>query len=234
MEKKVKNFKELHEILNEFRGNSLWLFRGHSNKKWDLVPKAGRSPYKKYNDKETFYAWKRQAMIFLKESYDDWDMLTIAQHHGLATRLLDWSFNPLVAAYFAVKEFEDCDAVIYAYLKKSDINVKDEHPFESKGIKKVKPNGLATRVVRQSGIFTIHELPTSSIEDNISKNEELIKIIIDKKYRKKLRAELSYYGIHELSLFPDLDGLANHVNWIMEAQPYGSSNITDELDSINE
>ncbi|WP_436857944.1 hypothetical protein [Mammaliicoccus sciuri] len=47
MEKKVKNFKELHEILNEFRG--------HSNKKWDLVPKAGRSPYKKYNDKETFY-----------------------------------------------------------------------------------------------------------------------------------------------------------------------------------
>lgn len=83
MEKKVKNFKELHEILNEFRGNSLWLFRGHRNKKWDLVPKAGRSP------------------------------------------------------------------------------------FESKGIKKVKPNGLATRVVRQSGIFTIHELLTSSIEDNI-------------------------------------------------------------------
>ena len=56
-------------------------------------------------------------MIFLKESYNDWDMLTIAQYHGLATRLLDWSFNPLVAAYFAVKDFEDCDAVIYAYLK---------------------------------------------------------------------------------------------------------------------
>lgn len=68
-----------------------------------MVPKAGRSPYDKHNDEETFYAWKRQAMIFLKESYNDWDMLTIAQHHGLATRLLDWSFNPLVAAYFAVK-----------------------------------------------------------------------------------------------------------------------------------
>lgn len=94
------------------------------------MPKAGRSPYDKYNDEETFYAWKRQAMIFLKESYNDWDMLTIDQLHGLATRLLDWSFNPLVVAYFAVKDFEDCDAVIYAYLKKSDINVKEVHPFE--------------------------------------------------------------------------------------------------------
>ena len=173
-------------------------------------------------------------MIFLKESYNDWDMLTIAQYHGLATRLLDWSFNPLVAAYFAVKDFEDCDAVIYAYLKKSDINVKEVHPIESKGIKKVKPNGLATRGVRQSGIFTIHEQPTASIEDNLSKKEKLNKIIIDKRYRTRLREELSYYGINELSLFPDLDGLANHVNWIVEAQPYGSNNITDELDSINE
>ena len=114
MKDKIKSFKELHEALDGYRDNSLWLFRGHSSEKWDLVPKAGRSPYDKHNDEETFYAWKRQAMIFLKESYNDWDMLTIAQHHGLATRLLDWSFNPLVAAYFAVKDFEDCDAVIYA------------------------------------------------------------------------------------------------------------------------
>ncbi|MDW3913345.1 hypothetical protein QI312_12000 [Staphylococcus saprophyticus] len=102
------------------------------------------------------------------------------------------------------------------------------------GIKKVKPNGLATRVVRQSGIFTIHEQPTASIEDNLWKKEELTKIIIDKRYRTRLREELSYYGINELSLFPDLDGLASYVNWIMEAQPYGLNNITNELNSINE
>lgn len=143
-------------------------------------------------------------------------------------------FQSFSSSIFCSEDFENCDAVIHAYLKKSDINVKEVHPFESKGIKKVKPNGIATRVVRQSGIFTIHEQPAASIEDNISNKEELTKIIIDKRYRTRLREELSYYGINELSLFPDLEALANHVNWIMEAQPYGSNNITDELDSINE
>lgn len=93
-------------------------------------------------------------MIFLKESYNDWDMLTIAQYHGLATRLLDWSFNPLVAAYFAVKDFEDCDAVIYAYLKKSDINVKGSTSIESKGIKESETKWTSNKSSKTKVVFS--------------------------------------------------------------------------------
>lgn len=106
--------------------------------------------------------------------------------------------------------------------------------MNKKGVAKVKPNGAAPRVVRQSGIFTVHNPPTLDLKENLdSKNgEKLEKIIIDSFYRKELRFELSQYGINKLSLFPDLDGLSEHINWIMENSSYWTEPIDDEIESI--
>jgi hypothetical protein len=55
----------------------------------------------------------RYSRPFLSQAANEWELLVAAQHHGVPTRLLDWSYSPLVAAHFATLGDEQVDRVIW-------------------------------------------------------------------------------------------------------------------------
>lgn len=91
-------------------------FRGQSNADWPLVPKPGRDEFRHVED-DYLFADRKSAVRSHGgiETRTELELLALAQHHGLATRLLDWTANPLIAAFFAVWESRDSDAAVFAY-----------------------------------------------------------------------------------------------------------------------
>lgn len=221
----MKSFSELHEAFARYRKSNHWIFRGQSNPEWLLVPKTGRPQYSNQHttDLAFFDDWKRRAVEYVSVTpKDDWDWFAVAQHHGLATRLLDWTFNPLAATFFAVNEKIDSDGVVYAYHDHRMISTDKVSPGEIKGVFRFKPRGVAQRIVRQGGVFTVHGPPSLALDKALLPKVRLERVIIDKTYRKELLFELSHYGINSLTLFPDLDGLSGFVNWVISNSWYWS------------
>lgn len=221
----VTNFGELHDRLARYRDN--WIFRGHSDVAWKLVPKAGRDTFRG-DDRKLFEDWKRDAVEFLPlRPNDDWDCLAIAQHHGLTTRLLDWTVNPLNAAFFALHgqmerpEEADRFAVIHAArfedALRQSAEMSGRDPMTCESVSIFRPRGIVPRITRQGGLFTIHGPPTTSLEDLPAGSVLLEQIVIRPEYRATLLAELAFYGISSASLFPDLDGLSRFLNWSVDS-----------------
>jgi hypothetical protein len=156
-EVRVASFSDLHEALAKYRRDTYWAFRGHSDLSWLLIPKAGRPPYLSVDDLSALADWKRRAVeLTTIHMVDEWDWLALAQHHRLPTRLLDWSHNPLVAAFFAAEHAGESDCVVYAHRVRDVVDADKLKPEECRGIKRVKARGVAARITRQLGLFTIH------------------------------------------------------------------------------
>ena len=196
-------------------------FRGQAISNWELLPKAGRKTYYLPNNRDLgrFNDWEHQAIAYESLPKNRLEGLALAQHHGLATRLLDWTKNPLVATYFAVCEEPKQDGAVYI-LDPLEKFVNQSTPFENigeyEGVVCFIPRAISTRVLNQQGMFTIHcpanheiEVAKSRVNDT---ERNLIKLIIKNSMKKEVEKMLSDYGINHSSLFPDLDGLSNYKN----------------------
>lgn len=224
----VKKLSELIKIIESIRRNNLVLFRGQSNDD-ALLPKIARKNPMKDTvkiEQKMIEDLKRRSSDFVQSTMkDDWDWLALGQHHGLSTRLLDWTSNPLIAIFFACsKKVIKADiSVLWIFIVPKDALLKpntDETPFDTKNTKVYQPNLVGKRLLAQSSWFTTHRYSLKAVpnqfiafECNSLRKDDLIKVRIPKEFRSKFIEALNICGVNESTIFPELDGLCKHINW---------------------
>lgn len=222
-ETEIASFAEFHDAIEEYAPLRV-IYRGVKSKEYELTPKIGRlhrtqtNKIKKLKPSDEVHflsVFKKQAVAYLKERpVSEWDWLAIAQHHGFPTRLLDWTHNPLVALFFAIDGESETDSSIYIYRDPTKIDItKLEDPFTltSNGI--IYPYHVTERISSQAGVFLACHDPMNPVSaDKISR------IIITNKSRLKMKVDLYKYGIDAGRMFPGLDGLARHIQWLLTSK----------------
>ena len=102
------------EKIMRYRANRI--YRGAADKNWQLVPSLNRvCGHDLTLEQSVFRSFRKYGYADLAQYEGFWQLLPVAQHYGLPTRLLDWSYSPLVAAHFATEDIDayDCDGAIW-------------------------------------------------------------------------------------------------------------------------
>ncbi len=194
-------------------------------------------PHRKVDlEEHLLRSFARYARPYLT-SNDEWELMVAAQHHGVPTRLLDWTTSPLIAAHFATLGDGSRPAVVWQLdwrrvhrhlgLPELAFTIRDlqesfpRTPPSSEGLDRlaasgplaclVEPLWLDARIVAQAAAFTLTSDTRCSFDCFLERYgivDALTRFLIPADRVGLLRDQLDLVGIDERRIFPDLDGVA--------------------------
>jgi hypothetical protein len=225
---------------------SNWAFRGERDERWPLYSSLSRYLRNFGVSREAWpeqegrilRIFKRKAHQFLDkppDTDDDFQWMALMQHHGAPTRLIDFTWSPYVAAFFAL-ERTLADGVVWAMnparvdssrnTKRINVDPRVHGNFsryflagKRHFIWMGEPHTMNRRLIAQSGTFAVPgvlDVPVEDILRDPDLENVLAKIVLANSVREVAMRELYRMNITYATLFPDLDGLARSMRYELE------------------
>jgi len=237
-DRKIRSVAELLTALKQqAKPKQLIWFRGHGKKSWQLVPSLARNLQHLKAENALMKRFMQNATPHIDvPPREEWEWMFLMQHHRANTRLLDWTESPLAALYFAVsnKQYFRSDAALWcldpvALNRAANLKFEFQPEIPAFGLDPVLESYLPSRVhenpsqlfpvaivgprntprmAAQLGTFTINHRLHAPIE-NIGSTKHVWRWIIPAAAKKNLLRELAHLGISALTLFPELDRVAD-------------------------
>lgn len=223
----VSTVGQFAERVRKFCDGGRWVFRGQSQS-FKLLPKIARNNAGNdwhLTEAALLQEFKRRATsLGVASQMTEWELLSLGQHHGVPTRLLDWTRSALIALWFATREaWHDSwnsDSIVWM-MQLEDADLIDPHttkesPYDGKGTRFFEPLHVSPRITAQEGLFSVHRFSKAesrfvTLDSNIKYRDRLCSVRIKKASRPRVLKELSTLGVHAASVFPDLAGVAEYL-----------------------
>ena len=233
---KATTITGVEELLHEVVGAAIEypvarFYRGHAVNSWKLVPSVHRS-YSYEDEQAMMIRFRNEAQTKYSNCPHDSDFarwLVLAQHYGLPTRLLDWTYSPLYALYFGVfHESRQGPAAVWQ-LNAGRLN---EQTCGEYGIRHLSHESMLpvlnpvfrgseqintvvavgapevdVRMSVQQSMYTVHGDPTP-LDEHPNADDFLRKFEIPESSKADIKMQLRLLSIRRSTLFPDLGNLA--------------------------
>lgn len=222
-------------IGNQIIIDKRFIYRGHCDSSWALKTSLHRTGQWKTPDDIKFYmehivplvhesvaAWEGRKRN-LADQFELAQFLAYLQHYGFPTPLLDWTYSPFIAAYFAfegINHFEpQCDHVaVYAFDKDLWLRIyKQSHDYNDKDVhvSVLEPSFVGNpKQFLQQGVFMYTNL--EDIESHINQHQKNGTIFLQKyrmycSERSSALRELRLMNITAMQLAPSIDSVCKKV-----------------------